>query len=103
MPGISATVRYPLSAKVVTNVCRFCDINDTFAYSSRTSTPDSKLKCASQEEPPNVGDSTYADTTWRPVSEIPDASKSRLLARAFENSGLSNVTAPYDSRKIKRT
>src|SRR5262249_20131367 len=57
----------------------------------------------SQEDPPKVGDSTYADATLRPAIDISDASNSRLLASVLENSGLSNVTAPYDSRKIRRT
>ena len=33
-------------------------ISDVYAYRSRTSTPDVRLRCASQEEPPKVGDST---------------------------------------------
>ena len=32
--------------------------------------PDSRLMCASHDEPPKVGDSTNAETTSRPVSWI---------------------------------
>ncbi len=74
-----------------------------FTSGFRTSVPDSRLMCASHDSPPNVVDSTVAETTPRPVPAMSFTSASRVAARSRMSSGLSHATTPYASKKISST
>src|SRR5262249_20784948 len=65
--------------------------------------PERSVMCASHELPPNVGDSTNADTTPRWVSRMAVARAARSAASAETSAGWSYVTAPYDSMNSNST
>src|SRR5262249_43084961 len=101
--GVFATVRYPWSSAAVVMVSRCAVINSALVSGSRTSMPESSVTCAYHDDPPNVGDSTNAETASRPLLRIASSSEARASATADENCGRSNTTAPYDSMKNSRT
>ena len=70
---------------------------------SRTSVPDNMLMWASHDSPPNVGDSTKADTTSRPLSLMSAERRVRAPASSVANAGRSQLIAPYDSTKTRNT
>jgi hypothetical protein len=61
---------------------------------SRVSTPASTAACASQEAPPKVGETTRAETAWRPLAAIAAPSSVRASASAAVIGGRSKLTAP---------